>query len=243
MTVVTAPSQAEHLSPASNRHDRAFYTSMAIAFALVVLVGFARTYYLRNQFLSDGLPPYLHVHGAVFTAWIVLLVVQTTLVAARRTPLHRTLGWAGATLAGLVVIVGVTTAIVSGRANIEAGFDDEARAFMTTPFFSMAVFLALVGAAIAFRTRPQTHKRLMLLATINLLDAPIARWPAAPGLTAVYVIVDLFIASGILYDLVTRRRVDPAYVWGGALIVGGQALRAIVGPTAAWHAIARTLIG
>ena len=105
----------------------------------------------------------------------------------------------------------------------------------------MTVFLALVAAAVALRSRPQTHKRLMLLATINLLDAPIARWPGAPGLTAVYVLVDLFIVAAILYDLATRRRVDPAYVWGGALVVGG--------PTrdhrsdGRRHAITRALIG
>jgi hypothetical protein len=149
----------------------------------------------------------------------------------------------GAGLAALVVAVGVTAAILSGRQNIEAGFDDSAREFLTVPLFSMAVFLVLVAAAVALRARPQTHKRLMLLATINLLDAPIARWPGAPGLTAVYVLVDCFIVAAILYDLATRRRVDPAYVWGGALIVGGQVLRAIIGPTAAWHAITRALIG
>jgi hypothetical protein len=116
-------------------------------------------------------------------------------------------------------------------------------AFTTTPFFSMAVFLTLVVAAIVRRVRPQTHKRLMLLATINLLDAPIARWPGAPGLSGVYVLVDLFIVAGILYDLVTRRRVDSAYVWGGAVVVAGQALRDIIGQTTAWQAIARAVIG
>ena len=132
-------------------------------------------------------------------------------------------------MAALVVTVGVTTAIISGRTNIAAGFGDEARAFTTTPFFSMAVFLILVVAAIVNRARPQTHKRLMLLATINLLDAPIARWPGAPGLTVVYVLVDLFIVA--------------AYVWGGAIVVGGQLLRDIVGQTAMWKAIARAIIG
>lgn len=225
------------------RHDRLFYTGMAIAVALVVLVGFARTYYLRSQYFDQGLPLYLHVHGAVFTAWIALLVVQTMLVATRRTPLHRIVGWGGAGLAALVMIVGVTTAILFGRANIEAGRGDEVRAFMTTPILSMTCFLILVAAAIVYRTRPQTHKRLMLLATINLLDAPIARWPGAPGPTAVYVLVDLFIVGGLLYDLVTRRRVDPAYIWGGAIVVAGQVLREVVGQTAAWQALARALIG
>ncbi len=228
---------------ARGRFDRAFYTGMAIAIAFVVLVGFARTYYLRPQYVDQGLPLYLHAHGAVFTGWIALLVVQTTLIATRRTPLHRTIGWAGAGMAALVVIVGVTTAIVFGRGNIDAGFGDEVRAFMTTPFFSMTAFAILVTAAILYRARPQTHKRLMLLATINLLDAPIARWPGAPGPIAVYVLVDLFIAAAIAYDLAMRRRVEPAYVWGGAIVVAGQLLREVVGQTALWNAFVRAIIG
>jgi hypothetical protein len=152
-------------------------------------------------------------------------------------------GWAGAGLAALVVIVGITAAILSGRQNIAAGFGDPARAFMTTPFFSMAVFLVLVAAAVVYRSRPQTHKRLMLLATINLLDAPIARWPGASNQTPVYLFVDLFIVAGILYDLATRRRVDSAYLWGGALVVAGQMIRDPIGQTAAWNALARAVIG
>ncbi len=228
---------------AKSHYDRLFYTGMAIVIAFVVLVGFARTYYLRSQYFDQGLPFYLHAHGAVFTAWIALFVVQTTLVAARRTPLHRTVGWVGTGLAGLVVIVGVTTAIVFGRANIAAGPGDEVRAFMTTPIFSMTCFLILVAAAIASRARPQRHKRLMLLATINLLDAPIARWPGAPGPTAVYVLVDLFIVAGMVYDLVTRRRLDPTYVWGGAIVVAGQLLREVVGQTATWRAFVGSILG
>jgi hypothetical protein len=95
---------------------------------------------------------------------VALLVAQTALVAARRTPLRRSVGWAGAGLAALVVAVGGTAAILSGRQNIAAGFDDSAREFLTVPLFSMTVFLPLVAAAVALRARPQTHKRLMLLA-------------------------------------------------------------------------------
>jgi hypothetical protein len=216
---------------------------MAAAMALVVFVGFAPTYYLRPRFVPEPLPLYLHVHGLVFSAWIVLLAAQSMLIATRRTAMHRRLGWMGAVLGALVVVAGTTAAVLSGRSNIEAGFDDSARTFLAVPLFSMAVFLTLVSAAIVFRGRPQAHKRLMLLATINLLDAPIARWPGAPETAAVYVIADLFIAAIVLYDLASRRRLDASCLWGGTLVVAGQALRHVVGPTPAWHALASSLIG
>jgi hypothetical protein len=227
------------------RADRVFYTGMALAAMVAVFVGFARTYYLRSHFQPTSLPFYLRVHGAVFSAWIVLFVAQTSLVGVRRTDLHRRLGWVGAALAPVMIVVAVTAAILSGRGTIAAGLENEALTFLTTPLSSMAVFGALVGAAIRYRRQPQTHKRLMLLATISILDAATARWPIALVATsswAYYAFADLFIAAAVAYDVASRRRVHPAYVWGGLLIVVSQLLRDVVGRTDAWHAVARLIL-
>ena len=216
---------------------------MAIATAIAVLVGFAPTYYLRPRFLPTPLPFYLHAHGVVFSSWIAFFIAQVTLVAVRRTDVHRKLGWAGASLAALMVIVGVTAAILSGRRDVAAGQEDAALTFLTIPLFSMVVFPVLVASAVYFRRQPETHKRLMLLATISILDAPLARWPGAPSsIGQIYVLVDLFIVAAIVYDLISRRRVSPAYLWGGLLIVAGQWSRDVVGQTEAWHAIARAIL-
>ena len=229
---------------AARLRDRVFYTSMAVAVAAAVLLGFSRTYYLRPYFQDGSLPPYLHLHGAVFSAWIVLLVSQTSLVAARRTDLHRRLGWAGAVLAVAMVAVALAAAIISGRREIAAGNEAGELVFLTTPLSSMAVFIALVGAAVWFRRQAETHKRLMLLATINILDAAVARWPFAIFSSALvgYAAVDAFLAAGVTYDIATRRRVHPAYIWGALLIVATQALRDPIGRSAAWQPIARMIL-
>jgi hypothetical protein len=242
--VLTHGSLAVPRHPADRRIDRIFYTGMSAAILAAVFVGFTPTYYLRTHFQTTPLPLLLHVHGFVFTCWILLFVTQTSLIAARRTDLHRRLGLAGAALAGLMVVIGLTTAIVSGRRDVAAG-SAEALSFLTTPFADMLVFLVLVAAAIKYRRRAETHKRLMLLATISLLDAAVARWPLAIIATspfAFFVLTDVFIAVGIVYDLVSRRRVHPAYVWGGALIVASQPLRLVVGQTDGWHAVARMIL-
>jgi hypothetical protein len=226
----------------SRRSDRLFYTGMAAAIAAIVLVGFAPTYYLRPRFTTGSLPLYVHVHGLLFTAWIALLLVQTTLVARGRISWHRALGVAGAMLAALVIATGATTGIFTARR--EAAFDLEgARAFLTIPLSSMLVFSGLVSAAIVLRERPQAHKRLMLLATISVLDAPIARWPGAPGSSGVTALVGLVICAGILYDIASRGRVHAVYLWGGPLVVGSQILRGPVGRSGAWQAVAALLIG
>jgi hypothetical protein len=75
---------------------------MTVAFALFVFIEFAPTYFLRTPFRPA--PPWLvHLHGAPFSAWILLLLVQTTLVAVKRTDLHRWPGVAGGVLAGSMI--------------------------------------------------------------------------------------------------------------------------------------------
>ena len=39
------------------------------------------------------------------------------------------------------------------------------------------VFPALIGAALKWRATPQTHKRLMLIGTLELVPAGFGRWP------------------------------------------------------------------
>jgi hypothetical protein len=240
---VEAPALAR---PIGGRYDRPFYTGMAIAAAAVVFAGFAPTYFLRASYQSTPLPVYLQVHGFLFTAWIALFITQTSLVAARQTRVHRRLGWAMAGLAAVMVVVGTTAGIISMRRQVEAGNVEQAQAFLTTPLFSMMAFSALVAAAIRLRRDPQTHKRLMLLATISILDAAVARLPFEVLRTSSWAfmpVTDILVVAAILYDVVSRRTVHPAYIWGGLLLVVEQALRIPIGATAAWQSIASAIIG
>lgn len=229
--------------PIGGLYDRHFYTGMAVAAAVVVFVGFAPTYFLRAS--PTPLPTYLQVHGFFFTTWIALFIAQTSLVAARRTDIHRRLGWATAALAVVMVGVGTAAGIWAMRRQVEAGFAAQAQAFLTTPLFSMVAFAVLVGAAIRFRRDTQMHKRLMLLATISILDAAVARLPFEFLRTSNWNYLpatDVFLAAAILYDVASRRTVHPAYIWGGLLLVIEQALRIPIGETAAWQAIARAIL-
>lgn len=227
------------------RSDRFFYTGMSLAIAATVFVGFAPTYYLRSHFRADPLPWLLHAHGAIFSAWVVLFLTQTGLVAARRVDLHRRLGFAGAALAVVMVAVGVATAIWSGRRDIAAGHAG-AIAFLAVPLGDILAFSVLVAAGVVFRKRPETHKRLMLLATIALLPPSLARWPFAfmtSGPRAIYACNDLFVAACLAYDLATRRRIHPSVLWGGLFLLASQPLRLAIAQTGAWRAFAVALIG
>ena len=222
---------------------RRFYTGMALAIALTVFAGFAPTYYLRPWFQSTPLGGLVHLHGLVFTGWVLLFLVQSTLIAAGRTALHRRLGVAGAVLAVLLVVVGTTTAI-AGASRGAGPPGVPPLAFLAVPFFDMVVFTGLVAVGLWHRRRADIHKRLMTLATIALLGAPIARLPFGArmiGLPGVFALADLFLVACIAYDLTTLRRVHPATIWGGLAIVVSQPLRLAISGTGLWLGFARWL--
>jgi len=230
--------------PADLNRDRIFYTGMAAAMTVVVFAGFAPSYYLKAQFGAPALPFLVHAHGLVFTAWLLLFCTQTTLVAGDRVATHRKLGIAGVVLAIIMVPLGVVVSIHALRAGrTPPGIDP--RSFLALPFFDVLTFAIFVAAGIWFRNQPQTHKRLMLLATIAILDAAIARLPGvfAFGPLAFFAIQDLFLLVALVYDLVSRRRIHSAYVWGGLFLVISQPLRLVVSQTPLWLAFGDWLKG
>jgi hypothetical protein len=217
--------------------ERRFYTGMAVASAITVFAGFAPTFYLETYFDAPPLHPIIVAHGLAFSAWIVLLLVQTALIAGKRADLHRKHGVVGAGLAVAMVLLGVAAATWSIRANhTPPGIDP--RSFLALPFFGITLFGGFVATGIALRRRTETHKRLMLLATIAILDAAIARLPGivALGLPVAYGLQDLFLVACALYDFATRRRVHPATIWGGLVILVSEPLRLAVSQTPLWLA-------
>jgi hypothetical protein len=227
------------------RSERTFYTWAAVVAALVVFAGFARTYYLKGAFGTPDLSALKHLHGFVMTAWFTLFLVQVRLVATGRTRIHRKLGVAGAVLAVLVVIVGTTTALVAAKNGATPG--PPPLVFLAIPLGDMVVFAALISAAILYRKRSDFHKRLMLLATLSILTAAIARIPLeflqAGGLPAFFGATDLLILAFVAADTVKNRRLHPAMIAGVLVIVGSQVARFLIAGTPQWTSFARWLVG
>lgn len=225
------------------QRDRRFFSGMAAVIAVTVFVGFAPTYYLKGVFGTPQLAPLFHIHGFLFSAWIVLLVVQTRLIAAGRTALHRRLGVGGGMLAVAMVIAGLTAAIAAARRgtppNAIAGLPPPL-VFLVIPFTDMLTFAVLVGLGLYYRRRTDIHKRLVLLGTISMLAAPIARFPVVSGIgpAAFFGAMLLFVVACAVYDWRTRGRVHRATLWGGLFVVISVPLRVAIGNTAAWLAFA-----
>lgn len=228
--------------------ERRFFTGMAIAILATVLVGFARSFYLRPLFPDHPSPPetIFYVHGAVATAWILLLLAQASLIAAGRADVHRKVGALGVALAILMVAIGIYAALVAAkRPTGFVGVPIPPLQFLVVPFADMVLFGTLAALAVAMRHDAQSHKRLMLLATVNLLTAAIARWPGvfAGGPLAFFGLTDLFIVALAVWDFRTRGRLHPVTLWAGLALIVSQPLRLVVSGTEGWQAFARWATG
>lgn len=221
-----------------------FFTGLPIAMAVAVFVGFAPTYYLKATYGTPVLAPLYHLHGFLFSLWMVLLVGQPALVAARWVTLHRRLGTVGGVLAALMIPTALAVAIDLGRRGA-APPGVPPLSFLAVPLATVIVFPALIGAALAWRRQPETHKRLMLIGTLELVPAGVARWPglATAGPLAYFGFTDLFLAAILLFDLATRGRPHPATIWGGLFLIASQVLRIVISGTEPWLAFAVWLIG
>src|SRR5260370_3968211 len=145
---------------AAQRRERRFFTGMCVAIAITVFVGFAPTFYLRPFFHPEPLIPLLILHGLIFTAWIVLLLIQTTLIATKRTRIHRRLGIAGAVLAVLLLLIGTTTAIIRAKVTGVPG-SPSPLVFLTFPLGDILVFAFLVGCSFYLRSLSDIHTPLI----------------------------------------------------------------------------------
>ena len=228
--------------------EHRFFSIMASVAAVTILAGFANTYVPKVATGEPALSYIIHVHAAVFTGWLVVFVAQTTLVLTRRVPVHRRVGAAAVVLAALMVVVGVVTAISVARLGhrgipgVEFG---DPEAFLLLNLATIAVFAILVAAAWYFRRNAQTHKRLMLMATMGALVGPgVSRLPFASGNQAVIGALALaFLLAGPAYDLVTRHRVHQAYVWSVLLALTAiPPVVAQLAATAAWRSVAGALL-
>jgi hypothetical protein len=228
------------------RREQRFFLGMAAAAALTAFLGFAPTYYLKGLFGTPALSPLVHAHGLVFTLWIGLYLAQTSLIAAHHTRLHRRVGAAGAALAVLVLTVGCMTALDAARRGVTSPGGPPPLVFLAVPLGTLTAFVVLLGLGLYHRRRSQAHKRLMLLATIALLAPALARIGphfGLPGPAMVFAGTIAFVFSCVLYDRRAHKRVHPAFLWGGPLLVLSIPLRFLVGRTSAWHAFAVWLVG
>jgi hypothetical protein len=229
--------------------DRIFYTAVAGVVAAIVFAGFGPTFYLRT---SSQLPlsMLLTIHGVLFTSWIVLLIMQTSFIAAGRRDVHKRVGIAGIVLGAAMIALAVLAAVDALRRGAAPLPGVDPRTFLIIPLGDAGLFAGFLGAGFYYRRSPETHKRLMIVATLSLLGAAFGRMIPRLGVgflirggpLSIFGLVLLLVAACAAYDFAMRRRVHPVYVWGGIAIALSVPVRLLVGTTTVWLAFADRLL-
>ena len=199
------------------RADDIFFPGMAVLILAVVVIGFAQSYFLPGMVLAKLPNKLVHIHGALFVSWIFLLVLQTSLVAARKVRLHMSLGVLALILPPLMAIFGMLTLFDSIKRN---GTGIPGELILVGDTEELILFLFLIGWAMRARHAAATHKRLMILGTLALMGPAVNRWPfppafRLPGTILVCAALPLFVVA---YDLITTRKVMRA-TWVGTLLI------------------------
>jgi hypothetical protein len=228
----------------SLRTDDMFFSGMAVVSLIAVLAGFARTYFLAGVFRAPLPNLLIHIHGAVFTLWVILFASQIGLVAARRLALHRRIGLAGFSLAVLMVVLGVLAA--SDRLARHVGESANAtpenvRAFYAVPMGDMLMFATFIWLGYRQRSNPAAHKRLMLFATFALLDAAFDRWSVFDPYPLPLVNLMCFgplVLLTMAYDWRSSGRVQRVTIWSTVFLLTVQGGRHLIAYSAGWQRLA-----
>jgi len=194
----------------TKRANDVFFTSMSFLMLGIVVVGFAPSYFLRGAVFARLPSLLVHLHGAVFSTWIILFVVQSCLVSAGNIRLHRKLGVFGAVLAGLMVILGTLAPFGTIRRGVRLPPIFTPESFLIGNILGILVFGAVVAVAIRKRNNRIVHKRLMFLGNTMLLSPALGRmtfpimvhYPFLIGVIPLAFLVALFV-----FDIFTQRRV------------------------------------
>ncbi len=227
--------------------ERWFFPGMALVMIAICLAAFTPS--LTHPAARRGPISVLSAaHGIVFLAWLVIFLVQSTLVASRHVAWHKRLGLASIFVLALMIPLACATTIgmvrrgfdLSGDLSVEAGGDAAHEAVF--PFFNIAIFTVLVIAGLAYRHRPEIHKRFLLFANIELMPAPLAHFIGhnptlahQPG-AIVMVPISMFVIAAVGRDWLVARRIH-RLTWGLAVLrmVSGGLEAGPIGSSSAWH--------
>jgi hypothetical protein len=224
------------------RYEDFFFSGIAAVILAYVFVGFAKSYYLAGVFKAPLPSLLVHIHGAVFSCWLLLLITQISLVSVGRVHVHRRLGLLGFGLACLMVVLGIAVVTQSIVRHAADPFVREVRAIYALGLADMLMFATLVYFAFRNRFNPAVHKRLILIATLAILDAAYDRWPIQAawwthGVTPLICCYPLLLLL-MVYDWWSTRKIQPVTIWGSAFLVLMLQGRVLVGNTTLWQRFA-----
>lgn len=208
--------------------DQAFFLRTAIALSGLIVFGFAQ-WALRGFVVPSQVPIWIHLHGLAMLGWLAMLVTQNALAGSGNLALHRRLGWASVALVGLIVALGMFSGRMAIAMHHVPPFFSDAW-FLALTHVEVTMFAALFVMAVAMRRQTQWHRRLMLGATViimepalgRLVPVPLLGWQMADVVECALQFAVLAVLAG--HDRRVMGRIHPATLACMAALVGTHAL-------------------
>jgi hypothetical protein len=196
------------------------YPAIAVAMVATVIWGFWRSYYDPLIHGEAHRPWIIHLHARVFTAWMLIFVLQTSLPSLGRTDLHRRVGPVAMTYGMVVVVVGIAASILMPASRVTAGQMPLERASLVVLYnlTDILAFGGFIAAAVLLRRRPESHKRLVISAFVALTGAAVGR--VLPNGSLLYLIVWLLpLLALIIIDILQTGKLHPVSLISIAVFV------------------------
>jgi len=230
--------------------ERRFYLTLIAMMIATVLFGFARSVFLRPLFPAFPTPqePFFYIHGILYFGWMALMLVQASLISTRNPALHMRLGVIAYALVPAMIAMGVIGSLIAARrAGGFVGVPVPPLQFLSVVLGDMVMFGLFTGLALAYRSQPQAHKRLIILAGIVLMDPSIGRWPidalAQIPDYSFWLKIVLFLMPLIVWDIDTLKRLHWATLLGSVVLIVEGLARGPIGATPQWLAFANWATG
>lgn len=167
MNFAPAQSNATYLS------DQGFFTRLTQALAALIVFGFLQ-WALRGFVDPLRTPVWIHAHGIAMLGWLGTIVAQNSLAGRGNLALHRRIGWASLGLVIAIVLLGTYAGRMALAMHRVPPFFTDAY-FLALTHVEVVVFALTVVAAIALRRQTQWHRRLMIAATVLLMEPALGR--------------------------------------------------------------------
>ena len=195
-------------NPKAKLTDRSFFVITAVFFLLVNIIGFSHS--INSKIAKEGaLHSHVYMHGIFASIWVLLYFVQTVLISSKNQKLHIQLGKLGLVILILVLLSGFYAAFM-----VPVIYEAKPPYVQAPRDFSAIILVVILGAlGLKYKNNAFVHKRMMMICTLLLSSAGIARTMIAFGVIGSFgpfiIISSLFlpVIAMMIYDYITYKKV------------------------------------
>lgn len=221
-----------------------YFRIMPWLLIILVIAGFTSAQIGVRPMQADIIP-LTATHGLLMMAWFTMMIVQPRLIAARNYTRHKQFGKLSI---GLMIAIAITGYALTRYSITQPDFSIAQNTPIGSamyPFADMVTFLPAYCLAIYFRKDGAAHKRLMLVTSLLMMDAAIARLILANGLPGPLILLlplTLYL-SMIVYDWRSRSAVHWVSLVGLGLFAIQMTAKIGFASHESWASFARLIFG